>query len=1261
MPLGIWCDVKYNFVREGGAWRDRQQNAGVMPLNHEDMTGTDGPKDQSNMSRDLARFTERGRALVHLQVQKGREIVAYIPEPIQLQLTKFSRRSLLVSLEIFAGLFVVCMVALALAYGRLNKGPISLSSIVPVLEEAINRELVDLEVKIDDAIIQREAEGPGVNFRLRNIRLVDPQGAVVARAPLAAVGLSGRALLRGRIAPGSVDFIGPRLLLFYTAEEGLSLSFSRDAEAGTPAQQSAGPAGNAGLPIIGTPKDINLTRTVTAAFDQARRHKTASSFLTRFGVRDAVVVFDQLGKQSFWQVPDFSIDLEHKKRESLISGQGEVSSSDGPWKFNFRSEQSSRQNSLAFTAIIQDLVPSALAANFPGFPALESIRLPLSAETSIQLSTSGELLGAEAKLDIAQGLIVPPWDRKRPLHIDTGQLHVRFDAKTEKLNILPSRLSWGRSHAVISGSFTPASDASGNKYWTFDLTADDAVLEADEFGLPPMKVKRWTAQGTVDKTASRIVLRKFVMELPDGLIEFAGSVIDTGESPAVMLAGNISPMPMATLKQMWPKFLAAGAREWVGERIGAGRVTGGSFEIDLKSGELDKIIAGGEIPDSALIMDLNASALEIFYIPEMPPVQTADATFAIRGQRMALNVPSGWVVLPSGKKVDLGAGKFTVDDLRPDPQTGIIEFDVKGTAAAVLELLDHQPLGYVREAGLKPGDLSGRTEGRFRLELPLKSGLEFDEIRMRGTARLDETKTTVSFGGANIEDGVVTFRVTEKALDASGDLVVNGVQSKLNWQRIFDAPADKQPELRLSAVLDGPARAKLGVKLDHMVRGPVAAVISVEQVPPKTRPRKIAVQADLARAELILANVGWRKTPGRAAVLGFDLGTGAEGNTELQNFRIIGDDIAIDGWISFGKNEKPNAFYFPDFSFNVITHLEVRGKLRSDNVWEISAHGPAYDGRQLFRSLFSAGQLANDLPPPPNDYAGVDLTARIGAVVGFFDTTAKDVSLDVSRRAGRLVKLDAKGTLKGNAGIAAKLVDGGQNERVLLAESDDAGSAFRLIGFYPNMEGGQTSLKVTIDAQGLASKTGTLWARDFTVLGDRVVSEVVSNASDDPSASLERGNQRQRATRRQRIPFNQLEVPFSVGDGKFILYDSYVNGPQLGATLRGTVDFSSNNVDLGGTFVPLYGLNSALGSIPIIGNILVGRRGEGVVGITYTVKGPAGDPRVQVNPLSIVTPGIFRQIFEFTGKTPDTLPRTGEAHQQPSVSPYETNRFGAQN
>ena len=249
-------------------------------------------------------------------------------------------------------------------------------------------------------------------------------------------------------------------------------------------------------------------------------------------------------------------------------------------------------------------------------------------------------------------------------------------------------------------------------------------------------------------------------------------------------------------------------------------------------------------------------------------------------------------------------------------------------------------------------------------------------------------------------------------------------------------------------------------------------------------------------------------------------------------------------------------------------------------------------------------------------------------MLGFYDTVAKDVKVTMKKRNGRLVALDATAELNGNSPAAVDL-EQSEGARLIKAEAHDAGAAFRLIGFYPSVEGGEASLQVNLDAGAAGSKSGTLWARNFTVLGDSVVNDVLT----DPNSTAVLGASKQQVTR-QHIVFDQLRAPFTVGGGKFRLRDAYMNGTQLGATMRGSVDFKAQTVDLGGTYVPLNGLNSARGAIP--GKVFVGRQGEGVVGITVAIKGKLDDPEVLVNPISAITPGIFRQIFDFTGSVPDS-------------------------
>jgi hypothetical protein len=121
-----------------------------------------------------------------------------------------------------------------------------------------------------------------------------------------------------------------------------------------------------------------------------------------------------------------------------------------------------------------------------------------------------------------------------------------------------------------------------------------------------------------------------------------------------------------------------------------------------------------------------------------------------------------------------------------------------------------------------------------------------------------------------------------------------------------------------------------------------------------------------------------------------------------------------------------------------------------------------------------------------------------------------------------------------------------------------------------------------------------------------------------------------------------MRVPFSVGYGQFVMSDSQLRGPMLGASIRGKVDYKMRRVNLGGTYVPLQGLNSALCEIPLFGAIITGPKCEGISGMTFAIQGSMDRPDVIVNPLSMLAPGIFRDIFQMTPFDPKVQRRDDE-------------------
>ena len=937
-------------------------------------------------------LTEGGKALLALP-ERGRALVKRVPPPVQIELAKLSSRGAHVCREIFAGILVVGLIAIVLGYGRLARGPISLPSLVPTIEEAINGQLTDMHVKIDDAILTRTSDGPGVLFRLRNIRLIDKDGSIVAQAPLAAIGMSGAALLSGRVAPGSVDFIGPRLLMFYNPDQGLTLTFQKPAagESETlirgscrprsPEPDEAAPAApetiiakRSEAPAAAGRK-LDLTDAITEMFDRARQGNT--SYLTRFGFKNALVVLNQSGTETSWQVPDFAIDLEHKDKRSIIVGQANLASTKGDWQLEVRTEQRPRRQSFVIDALIQNLVPSGLAGNFPSLKALKALDMVVNGESTVELSNAGQFLAGEAKLELESGQITPAWDPDNAMRIDHGKLQVRYLKERDVVEIAPSTLAWGDSKATISGEVTPVRDASGMPTaWNFSLKADEAVLAVEEFGLAPMRIDEWQLVGSIAPQEGRVTISRFFIRSGTSSIAFAGSIHDAPGSPEIQLAGELTPMTMDTLKRFWPKFLAGNARDWTLKQVRAGQMLGGKFKVNLAAGELAKIEAGGDAPDGAIDVELDFTGLSVAYMENLPPVQTGDAKFTIKGTELSVDIPQGKVVVPaSGQEIALSEGRFYIPDLRPDPQEGVISFKAAGATPTVLQLLDQQPLGYLKAVGLKPDFLGGTAEGGFTLSMPLKENLEFKQVKLRGMARLDQAIAANLVGGMDIEGGSLDVNLTEEAVEAKGAIEIKGVPAEIAWQRIFYAPNDRQPPIRVTATLDEAAREKLGFKVNHLVKGPTPVTLSVTGLGEGTTPT-MSFTADLTDARLLFGSMGWTKPTGRSANIQFDVVREEDGSTELQNLKILGDDLNIDGSIALDPEQHLKSFYFSDFSIDSITHVEITANVRDDKVLDITAKGPSYDGKQFFRSLFSAGQFTDDGSSEPADPFGVDLSRR---------------------------------------------------------------------------------------------------------------------------------------------------------------------------------------------------------------------------------------------------------------------------------------------
>ena len=112
------------------------------------------------------------------------------------------------------------------------------------------------------------------------------------------------------------------------------------------------------------------------------------------------------------------------------------------------------------------------------------------------------------------------------------------------------------------------------------------------------------------------------------------------------------------------------------------------------------------------------------------------------------------------------------------------------------------------------------------------------------------------------------------------------------------------------------------------------------------------------------------------------------------------------------------------------------------------------------------------------------------------------------------------------------------------------------------------------------------------------------------------------------IDFDTYEMKFNTEGNILNIDEAYASGPAVSILLDGYVD-KGKTVSLRGTLVPAAWLNSIINKIPIVGKILVGEKsGEGVVGVSFKMKGPPKNIKTTVNPLKTLTPRFIIRAIE---------------------------------
>ncbi len=779
----------------------------------------------------------------------------------------------------------------------------------------------------------------------------------------------------------------------------------------------------------------------------------------------------------------------------------------------------------------------------------------------------------------------------------------------------PAFVPLGALDFPVAGGIAFAIDGEGrNSDIAFDIAGGAGRFVLPQVFEAPLALRQTSAKGRLAARLGGVTLEAARLDFGQPVIELTGTMTFGGQ-PGIDISAAIRDLPTAKLGHYWPVSVARGARPWVLRNISGGGVGQARLRLKADIARLDS----GDLPADAFTMDFDFDGLDVQYFAPMPKVTGARGSARLNLERLAMAISEAQTA-----GLALSEGKVQVSGYeKGGKERATVEFTATGPANEALALLDRKPLGFVSRVGLDPASVGGSATTRARFAFPLPKDLDMAQIDFAATADLRDVSVPKVVDRFAVSGADLALKVDRQGLDATGTAALNGVKVDLAWRQEFDPRATPAARYRLAGIVDDAGRVALGYPTEAYVTGPVGAEVSIE-TDGRQRAR-IDGRFDLKDAAMNVERLVWRKAAGVAGSLKMNALVDGAAPVRIEKAELIAGDLQAAGSLVVADGVVEQA----DVSRLSFAANSVSGRLRRqpDGVYYAWLEGPSFDLRPHLEDALSDEAVA------PRDQPTVEATIRLDRAVIGEDTVLQPFAASLRSVRGRLQRLDANGSFAEGGKLEMRIAPVGPRRKVAL-RSDNAGQALRYLGF-GDARGGTLALDAEIaDELPQAPTKGKAVLENFRVVNQPVLLQLLTLGSFTGIRDALAG---------EGILFARAEVPFTLAGEMMTLERAHSIGPALGITAEGTFNRRKDEFNIGGTLVPAYTINSILGHIPLLGSILVGRPGEGVLGLSYRVTGTVEKPVVSVNPLSAFAPGILRRLFE--------IPESGEPVGDPAARP----------
>lgn len=1117
-----------------------------------------------------------------------------------------------------AALAVTLIAAVLYVVVALSSGPLSVGFLTDVVEDRVSDSIPGLKVELGGVVIERGSNGGHPTLRLAKVRLTDTSGNLVARAPRAAISVDIGEILTGNVKPKKLELIGARILARRDADGNIAMGFSAENE-------------TTGKSDVGTPstetyvqpdsKDNGSTRSIVETINSLLQNKSndpGTRSLEAIEVTEAQISFKDEIQNQLWVSPRANLRFKKADGGFALFMDADISA-DGPtWRTEVLTTYRTDSSVFKVIAKVDGVTPADVARKLFAFNQLANINLPMSGEMEFSLSDKGEMLAGAGVLSVKAGKVSFPGYISDPVLIDEGLLRLKFEPETGHLSIDDSTLVIRGTEARFSGRFVPVRNEQQEVIAAnIELDAQNVHIDTPNAGADRSIIDQFKLKGQALFDEQRFLIDDLLVLSSDGGVRVRGQFVADGDAVGVYMAGRGRSLRYDLIRKLWPPVIAAQSRKWYRENVRAGIVEDAEFRVKLSGDQINNALEGKPLPVDAVDLKFNASGVEFTYADDLPPMINADGRFHLTGQVFDIEVGKGAIPLPSGNSLSVTGGNMQITELALPISPATLTLKLESDVGGFHEYADLPPLALVSDSSFDLKSVSGRGLVSLNLAMPLKPGITSSDFAVSATAKLSDGQIKNAIEGIDINNAQIDLLLDDTVITGKGTATLGEKAAQLTWRRPLSKSANADEDMTISATLTDADRQKLGIELDPFLIGPTKLKVSMVRRGAQIISAK--VDADLSKASMAVDAIGWSRAPTRKTRATFTVNMNDSKFIALDDLSITGGQLKILGKVRI--NRKTSSLHdgsFPRFILSETNRLALEID-NSSGSYQLGVGGASLDARPLIsRMMSSKVGGSSSLKEPP-----VSINTNISRIYVHRGEVINNLQGSLVTSGGAVQSAKISGKHQNGAPITMHIIRDNNGQRRMRVTGSDAGGTLRATNLYSKISGGTIDFGAILGNPGQgAIQRGLLEVRNFSVQNEAALSQI-----DNTTRRAGRGA----GPRPNRLQLSRLSVPFSVDNSFVRIGDALVQGPDIGASAQGIIRKNDLAMDIGGTIIPAYALNSAISNVPVLGDVLTGGRGQGVFGLNFALKGSMNRPRFLVNPVSAIAPGILRNLLQFGG------------------------------